>query len=326
MGANQQLLLAGKPGLLPLSFSSAVVAVGTSSDWSMAAYNPTLGKFSLASNAARISVTSTDSAATSWSSSEATGCSSNLLGYCHQGNAFVAVSQNGGVGTGAARGGVGAGWAGETITATGAPWMWVGFDGTNTYAIPFTNSACQIYGLITPWSASGSLPTTGASWTSCVGFNTPSATTIVLPASGSSGAISTTSGVSWSTMTMPSAGAWWGGCNGTGNVGNSPRFVAVKNTSSVSAASSNGTSWTAGTLPASRSWCAVVWCANTWVAIAAGTNKCATSVDGLIWVEQTLAATTSAAPAPRLYGTNGQLTRCVVPLGSSSNCLVINTY
>lgn len=66
-------------------------------------------------------------------------------------------------------------------------------------------------------------------------------------------------------------------------------FVIIPNGSTVSQASADGVTWGAGTLPSSQNWTSVAWNGKLFVAINGADATCATSPDGLVWTERTMA-------------------------------------
>ena len=150
-------------------------------------------------------------------------------------------------------------------------------------------------------TASASSSTTGTSWVSrtlpTLGAGTYSAVTygngfFVAISTGSNGTAVSSNGTSWITGgNLPSSTTWTSVAYGNG------RFVAIANGPSRTVAYSinNGTTWVAANpgLPSSQAWSKIKYAQGLFIAIATGSTVCATSQDGINWVERTMPGASS---------------------------------
>ena len=87
-------------------------------------------------------------------------------------------------------------------------------------------------------------------------------------------------GLAWTLQTSVADVVWTKVCWGQG------RFVAVASGSATGMTSTDGLTWSPITLPAANQWRGLAWSAalSLWVAVSSnGTNRVATSPDGLVW-------------------------------------------
>ena len=150
-------------------------------------------------------------------------------------------------------------------------------------------------------TASASSSTTGTSWVSrtlpTLGAGTYSAVAYgngyyIAISTGSNATAVSSNGTIWSVGgNLPSSTTWTSIAYGNG------RFVAIANGPSRTVAYSinNGTTWTAANpgLPSSQSWTKVKYAQGLFIALATGSTVCATSQDGINWVERTMPGASS---------------------------------
>jgi hypothetical protein len=150
-------------------------------------------------------------------------------------------------------------------------------------------------------TASASSSTTGTSWVSrtlpTLASGTYSAVAFgngyfVATSTGSNATAVSSNGTIWiAGGNLPSSTTWTSVAYGNG------RFVAIANGPSRTVAYSinNGTTWTAANpgLPSSQSWIKVKYAQGLFIALAAGSTVCATSQDGINWVERTMPGASS---------------------------------
>ncbi len=323
MAVLQQAMLMAAGGTPPLVFASQVVTLPSSSGWYCSAYDDASGKWLITSTTAAKSTFSSDGI--TWGANvvlpniNTTGVAADSIGQ------FVAVmSQQNKTAYGTEAGWTGVVPPGSFVTNVDLIW-----NGANLIWLPYANdSSYYSDDAGHTWKAGGAVPA-GVTWNSLAGYNSPGTQMVAVPVGGDyTATCSDAFGLTWTNHAgvLPASGRWNVRCNGTGNANASPRFVAVMLSSATSAASDDGITWATGTLPAVRDWVGVVWCQNTWVAFAAGTNKCATSADGITWVEQTLAATVNTPiNSLRPADANGQLCATVLPLYGTNQALYITT-
>lgn len=102
------------------------------------------------------------------------------------------------------------------------------------------------------------------------------------PYIGGESAHRTPDGGSWASFAIGGANARAGGTNGAG-------VTVIMHQSNESTCSVvTGTSVATGTLPSNGYWSAPVWNGSVFVTVAYGSDKAATSPDGLVWTQRTL--------------------------------------
>lgn len=95
---------------------------------------------------------------------------------------------------------------------------------------------------------------------------------------GSSTAARSTDGISWSSISMPTASNWTGIA-----FGNSYWVAVASGTDTMAYSSANGAGWRTATLPSSASWIGVVYGAGKFVSIANGTAAAYSTNNGATW-------------------------------------------
>ena len=187
-------------------------------------------------------------------------------------------------------------------------------------------------------TASASSSTTGITWVSrtlpTLGSGTYSAVTygngyFVAISTGSNATAVSTNGTSWiAGGNLPSSTTWTSVAYGNG------RFVAVAqgtlaNTPSRTVAYSinNGTTWTAANpgMPTSSIWTKVKYAQGLFVALASGDTVCATSQDGINWVQRTLPGTPSDWSDAAFGNVNGDPLWAVVRTTAGTLAASLNT-
>lgn len=327
--AMQQALLMIGGGLQPFSFNSFTVTLPSTQKWAACAYDQASSRFCLSvfDNASAKAAYSTDYGA-SWTESTPTAGRrwSNLARLPGTGFSMVVDNANPSL----SNYGSGASWTASNLSTSLISYGDLVYDGGSLLLIPVfgTNSSETSSDSVT-WTTGGTLPKSGP-FRNLAAINTPSLIAVATPNDSTAvGAYSTDRGANWSNSTFPSAETSWAvGDNGTGNVNNSPRFMAVALGGTATAYSDDGVNWTSGgALPATRNWTAVCYCINSWIALAYNTDKGAYSTDGgANWTEITFAATIPTGLSDLHPGdTNGQLYRCIVPLYDTDDVLVITT-
>jgi hypothetical protein len=188
-------------------------------------------------------------------------------------------------------------------------------------------------------SASGLIPDSvppGNTVYSITGINTP--TTITLAGMGGSTAAALVAknannlGTLWTSSAVSLL--TYISSNGTGNVNNSPRFLAINRVSAGGTLDylygNDGVSWTTGSFFAGSAYTFMhpVYCLNCWLVIPHGVAKCWTSTDLVSWTEHVLPGiitATGALSTNYAADTNGQDYRTVIPQGTSSTTAILIT-
>ena len=183
-------------------------------------------------------------------------------------------------------------------SAVGAAWTAGG-------ALPTSTMAGLAYGngffVTVGGTASGSSSTTGTTWVArtmpTLGAGTYSAVaygngTFVAVATGSNATAISTNATTWAVGgNLPSSASWSSVAYGNG------RFVAIASGPSRTVAYSinKGATWTAASpgLPSSQAWSKISYAQGLFVAVATGSAVCATSQDGINWVERTMPGASS---------------------------------
>lgn len=310
------------------SFTSRLVTMPSTANWKSATYNQISqdwmivaygsNKAAYSSTNAETWVAKTLSSSANWGQVARLPFGGGFL--VHEENATAVSKYSGGAWT-----------AGTAVPATANAAMI--FNGTATYTVsPTTNKAYTTSDGSTWATGSGTFsnPTT-ASVPSLAGINTPGTITVgALEVAGARGLKDSTNlGATWTTSTPPFAGTCMVGSNGTGNVGTSPRFIAVSQSGSESTygISDDGTTWTSQTLPISTVWLCPVWCGNVWIIVEANGTNCYTSPTGTTgtWTAHVLPTAAAFSGFSFMADTNGQLYRTIVPLNNSDKAILITT-
>ena len=161
-----------------------------------------------------------------------------------------------------------------TITDTSAKFVCIQNGGTGTNYLPITSVATA------NWTPGGTLP---ASTFVGLAHGTPTVG-VYVAVGGTSAAVSSTDGITWTTRTIPTlgSGTYIAVAYGAG------KFIAIS-TVTATAISSNGTTWTTGgALPSGPSWTSVTYGNGRFVAVASNSRAVAYSYDlGLTWYNAT---------------------------------------
>jgi len=183
-------------------------------------------------------------------------------------------------------------------SAVGAAWIAGG-------ALPTSTMVSLAYGngfyVTVGGTSSASSSTTGTSWVPrtlpTLGAGTYSSVAygngyFVAISTGSNATAVSSSGTTWAAGgNLPSSTTWTSVAYGNG------RFVAIANGPSRTVAYSinNGTTWAAASpgLPSSQAWSKISYAQGLFVAVATGSTVCATSQDGINWVERTMPGASS---------------------------------
>ena len=165
---------------------------------------------------------------------------------------------------------------------------WQRFSFTRSLSVGTTLASLQLNtlsaGTVSAWGAqleSGSIATQYQP------VYTTAVKQFVAVATGSTTAMHSTNGITWtSTTNLPSASTWTSVTYGNG------KYVTVSTNSSNAAYSLDGITWTASTLPVVRYWSAVAYGNGRFVAVSAFTDNIgAYSFDGITWVQMTMPQT-----------------------------------
>lgn len=98
---------------------------------------------------------------------------------------------------------------------------------------------------------------------------------------------STDNGDTWSSATIPSAAEWTSVAYGNG------RFVAISTADTAAAYSLDGITWITATLPSVRNWTTVSYGQGSFFTVATGGNNGASSADGITWTPRSLSASST---------------------------------
>jgi hypothetical protein len=336
-GSANPLLLAQR--LLPFEFSAELVTLPSVANWSACAYSPISQTWCITAFNSDASAYSTDGGET-WTPvalPEVRNWSQVVADFA--GGFLVGVQNN----SNYAHGGVPS-WTGAVITGSASIYAPLCNNGTNIFAMTTPgNSERAIHtsgggGAWTLGDAPAGTPGTSNGFSSLAGYNSPTTKTVagrIAGGSNESAVASSNTGSSWASIAGMSAylSRPLVGCNGSGNVGTSPRFVAVSGSGASLGnnvmRSDDGGTWDSGTLlgSSSNAWTQPVWCGNAWVICGLTTTQCLTSPDGVVWTSHTLPASVPSSGLGAVFpgSTNGQLPQTIVPRYNTNQAIIIRT-